>query len=262
MTAKKILSCLLASAMLCGAFVSCGDKKDSGDKESSAKESSAETNDDSKDSKDEESKAEGSESGDESKAPVAVDVDDIQFETPVAAGSGDAYLAIVDGQWWIQYWGKIDDASPLAYDAGVAHIDGDGEYTVSVNADTNGFRYDTTGDANGECVPSGLSFAAVRIDDGLTLWPNMSIEITSVKVNGSEVPLTAKSYTSSDDGVKEVRANIYNSYVPTIPEDAHTADGNVYGQDDTYKAQIVDPAAFADGWSTVEVTFNVTGTQG
>ena len=136
------------------------------------------------------------------------------------------------------------------------------EYTVSVNADTSGFRYDTTGDANGVCVPSGLSFAAVRIDDGLTLWPNMSIEITSVKVNGSEVPLTAKNYTSSDDGVKEVRANIYNSYVPTIPEDAHTADGNVYGQDDTYKAQIVDPAAFADGWSTVEVTFNVTGTQG
>ena len=72
---------------------------------------------------------------------------------PVVAEDGDAYLAIVDGQWWIQYWGSVDDEGyMLAYDAGVAPITGDGEYTVSVTADTNGFRYDTTGDVNDQYV--------------------------------------------------------------------------------------------------------------
>lgn len=260
MTTKKLLACLMASLMACGALVSCGDKDKDDDKSSSSESSaSEESSEESSESSAEDSESSDSSAEEGTKAPVAVDTGD--FETPVAAESGDAYLAIVDGQWWIQYWGEYEDGSALAYDAGVVSIDGDGEYTVSVTADTNGFRYDTTGDVNGECIPSGCSFAAVRVKDGTTLYPDMAIEITSIKINGEEVEMLSKNYTSSDDGI-EMRANIYNSYVSTTPEDAHDANGSVFGKDDEYSAQIVDPAVFADGWTNVEVTFNVTGTGG
>ncbi|MBQ8297566.1 MAG: hypothetical protein IJX77_07285 [Ruminococcus sp.] len=240
MKTKKIFACLLASVMMCG-FASCSEEKE----EKTSEESSV------------------AEEATEAVTTEPVNVDAVQAETPefeeaIAAESGDAYLAMVDSQWWIQYWGKVDDGSPLAYDAGVVPITGDGDYTVSVNADTNGFRFDTTGDANGECIPSGCGFAAVMVKDGVTKYPNMAIEITSIRVNGTEVPMTAKNYTSTDDGI-EMRANIYNEWVSEVPEDAHDANGPVT-DNDTYKAQIVDPAVFADGWTSVEVDFTVTGT--
>ncbi len=243
MKTKKILAALLASMMVCGTFTACSDESEdsSSESESSAEESSAEE--------------------ETTEVHIAVTDDTSDFEEAVGAGSGDAYLAIVDGQWWIQYWGNIDDeGSMLAYDAGVATITGDGDYTVSVTADTNGFRYDTTGDANGEYTPSGCSFAAVMVNDGTTLYPDMAIEITSIRIDGNEIDLTAKNYTASDDGV-EMRANIYNEWVSdeNIPEDAHDANG-VLTDTTGYSAQIIDPSAFNDGWTTVEVDFTVTGT--
>ncbi|MCD8187173.1 MAG: hypothetical protein LUD57_00815 [Ruminococcus sp.] len=185
----------------------------------------------------------------------------IIFEEAVSAESGDAYLAIVNGQWWVQYWGNNDDeGSMLAYDAGVVAITGDGDYTVSVTADTNGFRYDVTGDANGDYIPLGCSFAALMVNDGTTLYPDMTIEITSIRVDGTAIPLIAKNYTTSDDGV-EMRTNIYNEWVSdeNTPEDAHDANG-VITDTTGYSAQIIDPSAFDDGWTTVEVDFTVTGT--
>lgn len=248
MKIKRILACLMASMMVCGSAVSCsGDDAES----SSASESSSVS-----ESSVEESESSVDESSSESE-PVAAQTP--EFEEAIAAESGDAYLAIVDGQWWVQYWGAIDDAgSMLAYDAGVVPITGDGDYTVSVTANTNGFRFDTTGDANGEYTPSGCSFAAVMVKDGTTLYPNMAIEITSITIDGTEVPMTATNYTSSDDGV-EMRANIYNEWVTSVPEDAHDANG-IVTDNETYKASIVDKAAFADGWTDVVVNFTVTGT--
>lgn len=252
MTTKKILACLMASMMICGAFAGC-DKKEEEKSSSSVSESSASESSEASDSASESSAAD-----EESK--VVATVATPEFEDAIAAESGDAYLAMVDGQWWIQYWGAVDDGSVLCYDAGVTPITGDGEYTVSLTTDTNGFRFDTTGDANNtDVMASGCSFAAVMVKDGTTLFPNMAIEITSIKVDGNEIPMTAKNYTSSDDG-KEMRANIYNSFISEAPEDAHDANGSVYGNPD-YSPQIIDPAAaFGNGWTDIEVTFNVTGT--
>ena len=264
MKTKKILACLMASMMACAAFAGCSDEKEKETDNSSAAEeveNDAAADDAADAPADDNADAPAAEdnAADETDAPIQVETP--EFEEAFAAESGDAYLAIVDGQWWIQYWGNIDDeGGMLSYDAGVVPITGDGSYTVSVNADTNGFRFDTTGDANGELVPSGCSFAAVMVKDGTTKYPNMAIEITEIRIDGNAVDLTAKNYTSSDDNV-EMRANIYNEWVldANIPEDAHTADGPL--TDTTgYSASIVDPAVFADGWTTVEVDFNVTGT--
>ncbi len=181
-------------------------------------------------------------------------------EEPVSAGSGDAFLAITDGQRWVQYWGNTDDdGHMLSYGAGIAHIDGDGEYTVSVNCDTAGFRYDITGSADGEYTPAGLGFAAVKVNEGKVLYPDMSIEITSIRVDEKEVPITAKNYTNSDDGV-EMRANIYNEWVSQLPDDAHNSEGTVT-EADGYSPVILDKSAFSNGWTEVEVSFRVTGTE-
>ena len=228
MKTKKLLAFLLASAMMCTAFTACGDKEDSSKEESSAAETTAE-----------ESSEEETSAADESSV-AGEQVQTGSFEEPVAA----------------QYWGTDEDL--LTYDAGVVPITGDGEYTVSVNGATAGLMYDVTGDANGDYTPSGMSFMAVMVKDGTTLYPNMAIEITSIKMNGEEVPMTKKNYTSSDDGV-EMRTNIYNEWVNELPEDAHDANGAVTDAS-AYSAQIVDKDAFNSGWTSVEVTFNVTGT--
>lgn len=190
------------------------------------------------------------------------------FEPAYTAESGQAYLAIVGSQWEVQYWGTATkDGYMLAYNAGIADIKGDGSYKVSVSADTKGFRYDMTGSPDGTYTPEGLEFLAVVIQDGETCYPDAVVTIDSVLVDGNEIELTAKNYTASDDG-KETRANLYNSWVSSPPVDARTPDGALYDEDGDamkickdYSAQIVNPEDFAN-WTTVEVNFTITGTDG
>ena len=238
---KKLLAALCASAMVLAACTACGGS-------SSVAESSAET-----------TTTAGTTTTAETAAVVDVaPADDLEIEPAVVAKSGDALLAITDGQWYCQYWGKDEDI--LTYDAGVVPITGDGDYTVSVSVATTGAQYDIT-DGQGpfegyQC--EGLGFAMVQVLDGTTLFPNMSIEIKEIRVDGKAVELKAKNYTSSDDG-KEMRSNIYNEWVNKLPDDAHNADGAVTGEIGEYSPKIVDPADFAK-WSTIEVDFTVTGT--
>ncbi|MBQ8724177.1 MAG: hypothetical protein IJY74_00720, partial [Oscillospiraceae bacterium] len=172
---------------------------------------------------------------------------------PVIAQSGEAYLAVADGQWYTQYWG--DDSGLLTYGAVVPEITGNGSYTVGVTSSTEGFQYEVTGDTNGDYKPSGCSFMSVIVKDGTTLYPNMAIEITSIRVNGTEIPMLAKNYTSSDDDV-EMRSTIFKKYVTELPVDAHDANGPV--TDNTaYSAQIIDVSQIGE-WTDIEVDFTVT----
>ncbi len=179
-----------------------------------------------------------------------------QLEEAVTAQSGEAYLAIVDNEWWIQYWG--DSSDMLAYEAGVAKINGNGSYTVSVTADTNGFRYDTTGDINEQYTPEGLSYLSVVIMDGEEYCPDAVITIDSITVDGTKIDMTAKNYTcvESDD----VYSDIYNEWVSTPPDDARSEEGLLSELSDTsdYSSVNVDPDDFAS-WTTVEVTFTISG---
>ncbi len=243
----RLVALAAASAMICGSFASCSDKDKDKDNKTSKTAPVTQAQDTTQSlAVEDETDAAATEAA--TAAPA------VQFEDTVSAESGDAILAIVDGQWFVQYWGKNTDL--LTYDAGVAHITGDGDYTVSVNADTNGFRYDVTQSPDNEYIPSGLEFLAVKVIDGTKLWPNMAIEVKSVRVDGNEVPLNYKNFTSSDDG-EEMRANIYNHFVSEIPSDAHDANGPV-SDPETYSYMIIDPSYF-DSWQKVEVDFSVTG---
>lgn len=263
---KKLISCLLATALICTAFASCGEagtensSSSTADSSSKAEESSAEEVTEAPTEEASEEAATAAE--EEEDVPVAVADDDVEFEDAVVAESGDAYLAINEEQGWINYWGAND--TMLTYNAGVPHIEGNGSYTVSVTTDTNGFRYDTTSDANdASVVPSGLMFAAVMIKDGKTLFPDAIITIDSIKVDGKEITMTAKNYTSSDDG-KELRSNIYNGWVDKLPDDAASTegalvvDGTPTDAAAAYSPVIVDKADFAT-WKEVEVNFTISG---
>lgn len=262
----KVLAYLAVAAMMATAFTACGGNGDTSSVEDTtevATEAATEA------ATEEETTEAADEETTEDEDGAEVKSEDVEFEEAKDAADGQAYLAIVDGQWWIQYWGSsTKDGYMLSYDAGIADITGDGTYTVSVTADTNGFRYDTTGDVNDQYTPEGLSFMSVMIPDGENLYPGAVITVDSIKVDGNEIEMTAKNYTSSDDG-KETRTNLYNSYVTEPSQDARTSEGALYegeGESATaldicadYSAQVVDPADFAQ-WTTVEVTFTITGT--
>lgn len=247
---KKIISVLLLSAMLCGTLASCSESSSSSEEQQPVTEAATEAP---------ATEAETTEaaSGEETTS------EEIVFEEAVEANVGDAYLAIVDGQWYVQYWGKNTDL--LTYDAGVVPITGNGDYTVSVNADTNGFRYDVTGDVNGEYNPAGLEFMSVMIKDGEKKFPGAIITINSILVDGKEIEMKAKNYTSSDDAV-ETRSNIYNKYIVKPSGDARTPDGDLFnetgdavGPVNDYSPQIINPDDFAGGWTKVEVNFTISG---
>ncbi len=245
MNIKRIAALLFASTMLCGALASCKDNK-------------AKTSKNTADNTERNYTADG-------ELPTAADLAGVELEEAVVAQSGDAYLSIIDEDWKSQYSGGDDENNPLTYDAGIVHIDKNGDYTVSVNADTKGFRYRSTGDPDKEYKPKGLSFAAVVINDAEKVLPDAVITIKSVKVDGNEVELKKKSYTNTESG--SVRSNIFNSWISdeSLPSDARTAEGALFNgsapsdiNDGSYSAQLIDKDAFKE-WTKVEVEFTVSG---
>lgn len=244
MKIKRILACLCASVMMAVSFTACGDSESSSKSESSS-EAAVETE---APTEAEESSAAESSAAENAAANANEQVNAIVVEDSVVAEDGDAYLAFADGRYVGYYWGT--DADTLTYAATNATINGNGQYTVALDATTNGYNQ-TTGYADMQ----GLTFAAVIVKNGTTLYPNMVITIDSIKLDGTEVEMTKKPYTSSDDG-KEMRSNIYNGYVDAnnVPDDARTADGDLTN----CSPQVVDTASFGT-YQKIEVTFTVSG---
>lgn len=186
-----------------------------------------------------------------------------ELEDPVAAAKGEAYLSIADDRWYLQYWGSSADY--LSYNAGVTQVAGYGSYTVSVTIDSNGCRYSTTGDANGEVEANGVAYMGVQIMDGAEIYPNAALTIDSVVVDGTEIPLTASNYTCIEEATVDnishsnIRANIYNPYATEIPEDAKSVEGPIADltSADAYSATIIDGAAIGS-WTTIEVHFTLS----
>ncbi len=231
---KKISSLLAVSLALCMPFTSCSDK----DKDKTSSKST------------------------ETTQPTDPYIDDA-----VAAKSGEVYLAVADSQWKAQYLGTSDGAgtSTLSYDAGVVEINGNGDYTVSVNADTEGFRYAISGDPNDTgFVPKGMEFMAVIIKEGETKFPEAVITVNEIRVDGEPIELTAKAYTSSDDGIN-TRANLINRWTSKPSPDARCIDGALYDANGEpleickdYSPKIAEDEAFAS-WTNVEVDITISG---
>ncbi len=147
-------------------------------------------------------------------------------------GGMTAYLMYADAAWANQYW---FDGNEYPVTAKNTYVTGAGDYTV-------GLEFATPAE--------GLAFAAVGIDGGETAFPNYTIELKAIRVNGEAIEFT-KGYTSSDDGFT-TRMNLYNEWVSEVPADARSFDGKT----DDASPMIVSKDAFASV-NSVEVDFTV-----
>lgn len=280
MNAKKILTMIIASAMVCTSLASCGDKdkkKTNTKAQSTEESSSAETteapteaetvppnpdaviNDNSIDllAKPVDGEEAASEAEEETEpAP--------EFYGAVTAETGTAFLALNTDDPNIQYWGNAEDT--LSYNAGLAAIDGNGQYSVSLTADSDGARYAINNDASVPVTSNSMGMAAVMIKNGEVACPDAVITITNIYVDGVEIPLNKRNYTNTETG--NIRANIYNEYVSedSLPKDAKAAEGELFNKrgkptdinDGSFSAQIVNKADF-DNWTYITVYFTVSG---
>ena len=101
----------------------------------------------------------------------------------------------------------------------------------------------------GEGAAKGIGFAALAVGNGELLFPGYTIEITELLINGEPYELTAKPYTTSDDG-KCTRVNLYNEWVSGVPSGARSADGDV-----SDAAAVVVKEEELGAIETIEITF-------
>ncbi len=131
-----------------------------------------------------------------------------------------AWIMYTSSDWSVSYRVGDDYNTGGMTDGVVANdveITGPGTYTVSV---------DFTGTGAGK--GTGVTFSALGIFNGETLFPGYYINIKEVRINGEAVELTGKTYTTSDDS-KCTRVNLYNSWVTKLPDEARVADGDLTG---------------------------------
>ena len=102
----------------------------------------------------------------------------------------------------------------------------------------------------------GTAFSAIGIANGEELFPGYLINIKKVLINGQEYKLHGRNYTSSDDGLC-TRSNLYNEWVPSVPEDARTTGGGTTGCSPTILEKECGDV------ETIEITFDyLPGEQG
>ncbi len=188
-----------------------------------------------------------------------------------AGADGEAYIMFADASWLAQYW---DDGKEYATTANNAVIDGNGTYTISVTAAAS-IENEDTGEMEIVEGATGLAFAAIGVANGEKFLPTgetdadgnptyhqITLTVDSVVVDGVEATLNGTPYTASDDAIV-TRANLYNSWVSNAFDvaDARTAEGTnadgAMAADATPVA--LDLTEFEDGWTTMEVTFTVSG---
>ncbi len=155
-------------------------------------------------------------------------------------GQDTAYIMFADATWERQYWLDGNDYGGVTVTN--ATITGPGDYTVGLDFTTTEYG-----------KAAGVAFTALGIKKGENTFPGMMLKINDIRINGESVAFT-KGYTSSDDQV-ETRMNIFNEWVPAVPENDATVrsfDGSVEGA----SAQIVDKAAFEEV-KTYEIDFTL-----
>lgn len=142
------------------------------------------------------------------------------FETDINIEDLDgavAWIMFNSNDWAITY-SAGDSYNPDSKTDGVIATDvevtGEGTYTAALD-----FTQTEAGFAN------GTGFSALAVSNGELLYPGYVMDIKEILVNGEPYEMTAKPYTTSDDG-KCTRVNLYNGWVTDVPSGARTADGD------------------------------------
>lgn len=153
-----------------------------------------------------------------------------------------AWIMFTSNDWMTTY--SVGDVyDPTSQTKGIVaqdvEITGEGTYTVSL---------DFTGISGG--YANSTTFSALAIANGETLFPDYLIDIKEIKINGEVYTPDAPYYTCSDDGLC-TRVNLYNMWIPEVPDDVRTLDGNKEG----ISPMIIDPEKLGN-IETIEITFD------
>jgi len=135
----------------------------------------------------------------------------------LAADEAVAWIMYTSSDWGTSY--SVGDVyNPGSATAGVVATDvpvtGEGTYTVAL---------DFTGTGAG--FANGVTFSAVAVGNGETLFPGYVMHITEIKINGEVITMSGLPYTTSDDGIC-TRVNLYNAWVTEPPMDARSMMGS------------------------------------
>lgn len=173
---------------------------------------------------------------------VVGDEDDFYWETAteaadpyeadmVIAEDGQAYLYVMDDSFMAFYTGYSDS---LSYNAKVADIKGNGTYTVSVTADTEGYK-----NATNNIMPEGIAMLGIEAN-GVKNAEKAEMTIKSVKVDGKEYKVSVNPVNESFEDC--LSFSLYMS------ED--------WAWEDTENA--VDLSSISE-WTDIEITFEIAG---
>ena len=160
-----------------------------------------------------------------------------------AADEAIAWIMYTSGDWGVQY-SVGDTYAPESATAGIVATDvqitGEGTYTVSL---------DMTGTSAGG--GDGMTFSALGISNGETLFPGMIVTLDEVKINGEVYELQGTPYTTSDDKLC-TRVNLYNGWVSQVPAEARTLTAA-----DDLSPTVVNPEDLGK-IESIEITFTIT----
>jgi endoglucanase len=135
----------------------------------------------------------------------------------VAPDTAIAWIMYNSGDWALSY-SVGDKYNPTSKSDGLvptdAPITGPGTYTVALD-----FSKTAAGFAK------SVGFSAVAIANGEKLFPGYVIDIKEILIDGKPYEMTGTPYTTSDDG-QCTRVNLYNVWVPSIPNGIRVAGGD------------------------------------
>lgn len=163
-------------------------------------------------------------------------------------------IGVADNDWKVSFWGKESDAEGLTSALQqTAKLDGNGTYTVSIDLSAgytvDGWVDEDTGDLLELTTGNGIAVLGVQIYGE---YPTLGVDVTSLKVDGTEIAITGNSFTNDEDNGR--RTNLYNQWASfdASKEDIVTKDAA------NASAAIIDPGDIGE-WSKLEITFEVYG---
>lgn len=147
----------------------------------------------------------------------------------------DAYITVMDRSGAASYMGY---QGALAYNAKMAEVTGAGTYTISLTADTEGYREYVRDLINEEKLPDGFEMLGINAE-GDIFTEDTKISIKSIKVDGKEISITGEPDVISSEGSLSVF---------------------IYFGDETFSDydnnNCVDLSSIGE-WTDVEITFEI-----
>lgn len=168
---------------------------------------------------------------------------------------GVLFIGIADNDWKISFWGAANDPEGLTSAVQkTAKLDGNGTYTVSMDL-SSGFTVDgwvdeDTGDLLELTTGNGIAALGIHVNGE---YPTtMGADIVSVKVDGTEIPLSGTSFSDTESNGR--RMHIYNEWAHF---DANS-DDHASSDPATATGTVIDKGDVGE-WTTLEITFEVYG---